>query len=193
MKMLKREREHRQAIEMLRVDMLAPKEHLLRKSDAAVDFTRIYALVEALYCEDNGRPSCAPVVLFKLVLIQRLHSLSAILSYATTNREGYREYKSKSYICKNCPVRKRCTQSQQRVKTVTQHIRRSAKRPTPCDPKRLSAYLPTRRKSTRCVIRLTEADRRYHMGQAQICRDEFEKARHLQMDAPAVFLHFLYT
>ena len=63
---------------MLRVDMLAPKEHLLRKIDAAVDFTRIYyELVEALYRENNGRPSCAPVALFKLVLIQRLHSLSA--------------------------------------------------------------------------------------------------------------------
>ena len=100
MKMLKRETEQQQAIEMLRVDMLAPKEHLLRKIDATANFTRIYALVEALYREDNGRPRCAPVALFKLVLIQRLHSLSAILSYATTNREGYREYKCKSYICK---------------------------------------------------------------------------------------------
>ena len=76
MKMLKRETEQQQAIEMLRVDMLAPKEHLLRKIDATANFTRIYALVEALYCADNGRPSCDPVVLFKLVLIQRLHSLS---------------------------------------------------------------------------------------------------------------------
>ena len=39
-----------------------------------------------------------------------------------TNREGYREYKSKSYICQNCPVRERCTQNQQCVKTVTQHV-----------------------------------------------------------------------
>ena len=68
--MLKRETEQRQAIEMLCVDMLVPKEHLLRKIDAAVDFTRIYDLVEDLYCEDNGRPSWDPVVLFKLVLIQ---------------------------------------------------------------------------------------------------------------------------
>ena len=44
------------------------------------------------------------------------------LSYSTTNREGYREYKSKSYICQSCPVRERCTQNQQCVKTVTQHI-----------------------------------------------------------------------
>ena len=45
-----------------------------------------------------------------------------VLSYATTNREGYREYKSKSYVCKSCPVRERCTQSQQCTKTVTRHV-----------------------------------------------------------------------
>ena len=48
MKMLKKETEQRQAIEMLCTDMLVPKEHLLRKIDAAVDFTRIYELVENL-------------------------------------------------------------------------------------------------------------------------------------------------
>ena len=72
MKMLKKEAEQRQAIEMLCTDMLVPQDHLLRKIDAAVDFRHIYELVEDLYCEDNGRPSCDPVVLFKLVLIQHL-------------------------------------------------------------------------------------------------------------------------
>ena len=76
--MLKREREQRQAIEMLCVDMLVPETHLLRKIDAAVDFTRIYELVENLYCEDNGRPSCDPVVLFKLVLIQHLFGIRSL-------------------------------------------------------------------------------------------------------------------
>ena len=65
--MPRKEAEQRQAIEMLRTDMLVPGEHLLRKIDAAVDFGRIYELVEDLYCEDNGRPSCDPVVLFKPV------------------------------------------------------------------------------------------------------------------------------
>ena len=63
MKMLKKEAEQRQAIEMLCTDMLVPKGHLLRKIDAAVNFARIYELVEDLYCEDNGRPGCDPVVL----------------------------------------------------------------------------------------------------------------------------------
>ena len=78
MKMLKREQEQRQAIEMLCVDMLVPKAHLLRKIDAAVDFTHIYDLVEDLYCEDNGRPSCDPVALFKLVLIQHLFGIRSV-------------------------------------------------------------------------------------------------------------------
>lgn len=44
------------------------------------------------------------------------------LSHATTNREGYREYKSKSYICVSCPTRHKRTHSKQCVKTVTRHI-----------------------------------------------------------------------
>ena len=78
MKMLKKEAEQRQAIEMLCTDMLVPKGHLLRKIDAAVNFARIYELVEDLYCEDNGRPSCDPVVLFKLVLIQHLFGIRSL-------------------------------------------------------------------------------------------------------------------
>jgi hypothetical protein len=45
-----------------------------------------------------------------------------ILSYSTTNREGYREYKSNSSICKNCPVKEQCTQSANCTKIVTRHI-----------------------------------------------------------------------
>ena len=78
MKMLKKEAEQRQTIEMLCTDMLVPQEHLLRKIDAAVDFTHIYELVEDLYCESSGRPSCDPVVLFKLVLIQHLFGIRSL-------------------------------------------------------------------------------------------------------------------
>ncbi len=76
--MLKKEIKHRQAVEMICTDMLVPKDHLLRKIDAAVDFTRIYERVEKLYCEDNGRPSCDPVVLIKLVLIQHLFGIRSL-------------------------------------------------------------------------------------------------------------------
>lgn len=76
--MLKKETSQRQAVEMLCTDMLVPKDHLLRKIDAAVDFDYIYELVSDLYCEDNGRPSVDPVVLFKLVLIQHLYGIRSL-------------------------------------------------------------------------------------------------------------------
>lgn len=44
------------------------------------------------------------------------------LSYATTNREGYLEYKSKPYICETCPTRHMCTHSRSCQKTVTRHV-----------------------------------------------------------------------
>ena len=59
-------------------ESLVPGEHLLRKIDAAVDFNKIYDMVEPLYCADNGRPSVDPVVLFKMVLIQHLYGLGSL-------------------------------------------------------------------------------------------------------------------
>ena len=44
------------------------------------------------------------------------------LSYSTTNRDGYREYKSDPRICKDCPMRSKCTESKACQKTVTRHI-----------------------------------------------------------------------
>ena len=38
----------------------------------------LYEMVEPLYCEDNGRPSIDPVVLFKMVLIQHLYGLPSL-------------------------------------------------------------------------------------------------------------------
>ncbi|MBQ3000710.1 MAG: IS5/IS1182 family transposase, partial [Oscillospiraceae bacterium] len=58
--------------EIVDTESLVPAEHLLRKIDAAVDFSKIYDMVEPLYCGDNGRPSVDPVVIFKLVLFQHL-------------------------------------------------------------------------------------------------------------------------
>jgi len=44
------------------------------------------------------------------------------LSYTTTNREGYREYKSNCNICAKCPNREKCTHSKNMVKVITRHI-----------------------------------------------------------------------
>ncbi len=45
-----------------------------------------------------------------------------ILSYSTTNRDGYREYKSDCNICATCPSMLKCTQSKNHVKLVIRHI-----------------------------------------------------------------------
>ena len=44
------------------------------------------------------------------------------LKYSTTNRDGYREYKSDPNICAACPTRERCTHSKDCIKTVQRHI-----------------------------------------------------------------------
>ena len=71
--MLKRGKMDRGVVDIVDTESLVPKDHLLRKVDAAVDFNRIYEMVEPLYSEENGRPSVDPVVLFKMVLIQHLY------------------------------------------------------------------------------------------------------------------------
>ncbi len=45
-----------------------------------------------------------------------------ILNYRTTNRDGYREYKSCGSTCAICPYLAQCTESKDHVKTVTRHV-----------------------------------------------------------------------
>ncbi len=44
------------------------------------------------------------------------------LPYSTTNRDGYREYKSCGHICEKCPFLKQCTNSRNHVKVITRHL-----------------------------------------------------------------------
>ena len=45
-----------------------------------------------------------------------------VLKYSTTNRDGYRAYKSDPAICWVCPKRSQCTESKACQKTVTRHV-----------------------------------------------------------------------
>jgi len=63
---------------MYTMEDLVPEDSLFRKIDKYIDFTFIYDEVKDLYCEDNGRPSIDPVVLFKLVFIQTLDGLKSM-------------------------------------------------------------------------------------------------------------------
>lgn len=44
------------------------------------------------------------------------------LEYSTTNREGYREYKSCGAVCAECPYLSQCTNSKNHQKVITRHI-----------------------------------------------------------------------
>ncbi len=76
--MLSRGTNGRDAMQMVWLEDLVPSDHLLRKIDESINFEKIYEFVEELYCEDNGRPSIDPVVLFKMVLIQHLYGLPSL-------------------------------------------------------------------------------------------------------------------
>ena len=76
--MLVKNAENRGQLEFVSLENMVPQDHLLRKIDAAIDFKKIYEFVEDLYCEDNGRPSVDPVVLFKIVLIQHIYGIPSL-------------------------------------------------------------------------------------------------------------------
>lgn len=76
--MLVKNAENRGQLEFVSLENMVPQNHLLRKIDTAIDFKNIYEFVEDRYCEDNGRPSIDPVVLFKIVLIQHIYGISSL-------------------------------------------------------------------------------------------------------------------
>ena len=56
-------------LEMISLEQLVPKDHLVRKIAKAIDFEFIRDEVAHLYCRDNGRPAVDPVRLFKIMLL----------------------------------------------------------------------------------------------------------------------------
>lgn len=75
--MTKNQFNEREQLEMLAIDQLVPQDHLVRKLEAAIDFSFIYPLVKDLYSE-LGRPSIDPVVLFKMVFIQYIFGIRSM-------------------------------------------------------------------------------------------------------------------
>ena len=63
---------------MTTMEEIVPQDSLFRKIDKYIDFTFIYDKIKYLYCENNGRPSIDPVVLFKIVFIQALDGLKSM-------------------------------------------------------------------------------------------------------------------
>lgn len=76
--LVKKDLDSRSDIAFAVLEELVPKNHLVRKVDAAINLDFIYELVKDTYCEDNGRPSIDPVVLVKIVLIQHLFGIPSM-------------------------------------------------------------------------------------------------------------------
>jgi len=74
----KEKKQTRDQLQMLSIEDLVPKEHILRDIDGAINFDFIYDLVKDLYSRDNGRPSVDPVVLFKIIFIKFLFGIRSI-------------------------------------------------------------------------------------------------------------------
>lgn len=75
--MLTKNNENQPKIELVIIENLVKKDHILRKIDEYIDFNFIYELVEDKYCLDNGRPSIDPVILFKMILIGYLFGIKS--------------------------------------------------------------------------------------------------------------------
>lgn len=75
--MLKNTASPQYELEMISLEQLVPKDHLVRKVAKAIDFEFIRDEVAHLYCHDNGRPAVDPVRLFKIMLLGYLFGIKS--------------------------------------------------------------------------------------------------------------------
>src|SRR5688572_28437497 len=73
--MLKKPLPAQTELEMVTLEGLVPKDHLLRKIDAVIDFSFIHDRVAGLYCPDNGRPPLDPTLMFKALFVGYLFGI----------------------------------------------------------------------------------------------------------------------
>ena len=79
--MLTKSHEKSTQVQMVSIDQLVPKDHLLRKIEESIDFSFIYELVKDKYSADNGRPSVDPVTLIKIPMLQYMYGIFEVLEY----------------------------------------------------------------------------------------------------------------
>lgn len=75
--MMKRQKYRNDCIILKTIDDIVPKEHLVRKIDAAIDLSFIEDEVESLY-STFGKPSIPPLVLFKLLIINYMFGINSM-------------------------------------------------------------------------------------------------------------------
>ena len=73
--MLKSPSAEQTALEIVTLEGLVPKDHLLRRIDDVVDFSFIHELAAPHYCADNGRPALDPTLMFKALFVGYLFGI----------------------------------------------------------------------------------------------------------------------
>lgn len=68
----------REQVQLVSIDELVPKEHLLRDIERSIDFSFIYEIVADKYSANQGRPSLDPVMLIKIPMIQYLFGIKSM-------------------------------------------------------------------------------------------------------------------
>ena len=63
---------------MTTMEEIEPEDSLFRKIDPYIALTFFFDKVKGLYCENNGRPSIDPIVLFNIVFIQALDGIKSM-------------------------------------------------------------------------------------------------------------------
>ena len=74
--------------EIVLLEDLVPQDHLLRKIDAAVDFSFIHDLCKDLYSPDNGSPAVEPELMFKMLFLGYLYGIPSELKLAQAVNEN---------------------------------------------------------------------------------------------------------
>ena len=72
-----RETSKQREYEIVLLDELVPQDHILRKIDAAVDFSFIHDLCKDLYSPNMGRPAIEPELLFRMLFIGYLYGIKS--------------------------------------------------------------------------------------------------------------------
>ena len=63
------------AMHMVTIEDLMPREHFLRKLEAALDLSFVYEETALLYSKKYGRPAIDPVVIVKYLLVDFLYGI----------------------------------------------------------------------------------------------------------------------
>lgn len=87
--MLREKEKYKQTeYELVMIDELVPKDHLLRKIEKSVDFSFIHDLCKDLYCPDNGRPAIEPELLFRMLFLGYLYGIKSEVKLAEAVNEN---------------------------------------------------------------------------------------------------------